>query len=144
MFNISWGLVDTSFNPLNSYLCLKKMPPRPTMNKDTPDSAAPPETMEEKARKAHECQAERRCREASAEHWEEEEIARMEKLATEEKAAKEREEKARVEAVQKAAEEKEAEEQAEVARKAMEAKKAEGLKKGKGPAEAVGSTKKVS
>jgi hypothetical protein len=75
---------------------------------------------------------------------EEEEIARMEKLATKEKAAKEREEKACVEVAQKAVEEKEAEEQAEAVRKAVEAKKAEGSKKGKGPAEAILSPKKVS
>jgi hypothetical protein len=68
----------------------------------------------------------------------------MEKLAVEEKAAKEREEKARIEAAQKAAEEKEAEEQAEAVHKATEAKKAEGSKKGKGPAEAILSPKKVS
>jgi hypothetical protein len=54
MFNISWGLVDTSLNPLDFNLLLKEMPPRPAMNKDTPVSAAPPESMEEKVQKAHE------------------------------------------------------------------------------------------
>jgi hypothetical protein len=100
--------------------------------------------MEEKVQKAREHQAERQRCEASAERWEEEEIARMEKLATEEKAAKECEEKAHVKVARKAMEEKEAEEQAEAACKAMEAKKAEGSKKGKGPAEAISSLKKVS
>jgi hypothetical protein len=69
------------------------------------------------------------------------EIERLEQQATEEKAAKEHEEKARIEAAHKAMEEKEAKECVKVAWKAAEVKKA-GMK-GRDPMEAATSLKKV-
>jgi hypothetical protein len=128
------------------------MPPRPVSKKEVPAPAATPETIEERAQKAHECLAEKHRCEAFEEHCKMEAIERMEKQAAEQKAAREREEKAererekaRLEAACKAMEDKKTKERAEAAQKAAEAKKARGSK-GKGPAEAKasGSLRKVS